>query len=105
RAFHVVDFPAREVRAADVPALAPAVGRQHEGAFAGADQNAYSAHVVLPPEVKTLTPNVQRPTSNVQRPTKTRAVSAFCWTLDVGRSSHHSSGSPALSSTGRTSTV
>ena len=38
RALEVVDLPAGEVRAADVPLLALAVGGEDERAFAGADQ-------------------------------------------------------------------
>ena len=38
RAFHVVDLPAREVRAADLPAFPLAVRRQDERALARADQ-------------------------------------------------------------------
>ena len=44
RARHVIDLPAGEVRAADLPLVALAVGRQHERAFAGADQYSDSVH-------------------------------------------------------------
>ena len=47
RTFHVVDLPAGEVRAADVPLFALAVGREDERALACADQNPYSAHTLL----------------------------------------------------------
>ena len=51
RALEVVDLPAREVGAADLPLLALAVGRQDERAFARADQNSYSAHCVFLPGI------------------------------------------------------
>src|SRR5881392_1148625 len=41
---HVVDLPACEVRAADIPALALAVRCQNEGSLSRADQYSYSAH-------------------------------------------------------------
>ena len=44
RALQVIDLPAREVRAADVPLLALAVRRQDERALARANQYSYSAH-------------------------------------------------------------
>src|SRR5690242_14453178 len=47
RPFHVVDLPASEVRAADLPALAFAIGGQHEAAFVRANQNSNLAHAVL----------------------------------------------------------
>ena len=47
RALEVVDLPAREVRAADVPLLALAVRRQDERALARADQYSYPAHPQL----------------------------------------------------------
>ena len=47
RALQVIDLPAGEVRAADVPLLALAVRRENECAFACADQYSYSAHVFL----------------------------------------------------------
>ena len=48
RALEVVDLPAAEVRAADVPPLALAVRRQDERALARADQYPYSAHRFAP---------------------------------------------------------
>ena len=48
RALQVVDLPAGEVRAADVPLLALAVGREDERALACADQNPYLAHPRAP---------------------------------------------------------
>jgi SAM-dependent methyltransferase len=47
RAFHMVDFPAAKVRAADIPLLAFAIGRQHECAFARADEYTNTAHGFL----------------------------------------------------------
>ena len=47
RSLEVVDLPAREVRAADVPPFALAVRRQDERALARADQYPYSAHPLL----------------------------------------------------------
>src|SRR2546425_10759936 len=47
RALHVVDLPAGEVRAADIPALALAVRRQDEGSLTRADQYPYTAHDAL----------------------------------------------------------
>ena len=44
RAFEVVHLPAGEMRAADVPLLALAVGRENERAFARADENTNTAH-------------------------------------------------------------
>src|SRR6266702_3741165 len=41
---HVVDLPACEVRAADIPALALSVRCQNEGSLSRADQYSYSAH-------------------------------------------------------------
>src|SRR5581483_2301046 len=46
RAFHVVDLPAREMRAGDLPALALAVRGQYEPALARSDQHTNSAHRV-----------------------------------------------------------
>jgi hypothetical protein len=40
RALEVVDLPAGEVRAGDLPVLAGGVGGEDEGAFAGADEEA-----------------------------------------------------------------
>src|ERR1700733_9764119 len=48
RAFHVVDLPAREVRAADLPLLARAVRGQDERALARARKYPYTAHALLP---------------------------------------------------------
>src|SRR5437660_200625 len=48
RALHVIDLPATEVQAADVPFFALAVRCQDKGAFARTDQNPYCAHAVLP---------------------------------------------------------
>ena len=50
RALEVVDLPAGEVRAADVPPLSLAVRRQDERALARADQDSYPAHPLLLPE-------------------------------------------------------
>ena len=47
RAFEVVDLPAGEVRAADVPLLALAVGSEDERALARADENSNAAHWYL----------------------------------------------------------
>src|SRR6266487_1935618 len=44
RSLQVIDLPAREVRAAHVPAAALAVRRQNERTLAGADQYAYAGH-------------------------------------------------------------
>src|SRR5262249_55408495 len=44
RAFDVVDLPAGEVWAADVPALPVAIGGEDERAFFCADEDSYSAH-------------------------------------------------------------
>ena len=44
RALEVVDLPAAEVRAADVPLLALAVGAENERAFPGSDQHTHAAH-------------------------------------------------------------
>src|SRR5690606_27289432 len=44
RRFHVVDLPAREVRAAHVPLLPRAVRLEEEGALAGADEDPDSGH-------------------------------------------------------------
>src|SRR5262249_13744013 len=44
RSLHVIDLPAAEVRAADVPLLAPAVRGHDERALARTYQHAYSAH-------------------------------------------------------------
>ena len=48
RALHVIDLPAAEMRAADVPLLALAVGRENERALSRADQNSYAAHIDSP---------------------------------------------------------
>src|SRR5262249_11985590 len=48
RAVHVVDLPAREVRAGDIPALARPVGREHERALARPDQHSHLAHGFAP---------------------------------------------------------
>ena len=47
RTLEVIDLPAGEVRAADVPFFALAVRRQDERAFARADQYSYFAHSFL----------------------------------------------------------
>src|SRR5689334_6478594 len=47
RSFHVVNLPTAEVRAADLPALAFAIGSQHEAALVRADQYSYLAHPQL----------------------------------------------------------
>src|SRR5580692_1792986 len=44
RALDVVDFPAREVRAADVPTIALAVRRQDEGSLARPHENPNATH-------------------------------------------------------------
>ena len=44
RTFEVINFPAREVRAADFPVLALAIRRQDERAFFCADQDSDFAH-------------------------------------------------------------
>src|SRR5579859_4638999 len=44
RAFDVIDLPAREVRAGDVPPAALSVGRQDKRALARTDQDPYPAH-------------------------------------------------------------
>src|SRR5262245_26653160 len=44
RRFEMVDLPAAELRTADVPFLALAIGSQDERAFAGADEDSYLAH-------------------------------------------------------------
>src|SRR5437879_13912962 len=48
RALEVVDLPAREVRATDIPPFALAVRREDERALARTDQDSYSAHGSLP---------------------------------------------------------
>jgi len=47
RAFEVIKFPAREMRAGNVPVLALAVRRQDKRAFFRADQYSDSAHWVV----------------------------------------------------------
>src|SRR5213592_376191 len=54
RALEVVDLPAREVRATDIPPFALAVRRQDERALARTDQHSYSAHGSLLPRVPRL---------------------------------------------------
>src|SRR5437773_7710650 len=44
RAFHVIDFPTRKMRAVDLPSFAFAVGCQDERTFSCTYQNSYSAH-------------------------------------------------------------
>src|SRR5881296_3136034 len=44
RSLHVIDLPAREVRAAHVPLFALAVPGQDERTLAGAHENPYTAH-------------------------------------------------------------
>src|SRR5438034_520956 len=44
RSFHVIDFPTAEQRPRHRPVLTFAVGREDEGALAGADQDSYSTH-------------------------------------------------------------
>ena len=46
RTLQMIDLPAAEVRAVDVPLLALAVGRENERAFPRADENSYAAHVL-----------------------------------------------------------
>src|SRR5258708_3343069 len=48
RAFKVIHLPASEVRAADFPVLALAVGGKNECAFARTCQDTNLAHVLLP---------------------------------------------------------
>src|SRR5262245_19161419 len=45
RSLEVVDLPASEMRTADVPFLALAIGRQHERALARAHEHSYSTHL------------------------------------------------------------
>ena len=49
RTLHVVDLPAAEERALDVPLLPLAVRCQDERALSGADQDPHSAHLCHPP--------------------------------------------------------
>jgi hypothetical protein len=51
RSLEVVDLPAAEMGAADVPPFALAVRRQDERALARTHQNPYSAHPFLPSKV------------------------------------------------------
>src|SRR5262249_49809961 len=44
RALHVINLPAREMRAVDGPLLSFAVGGKDEGALAGADEDTDAAH-------------------------------------------------------------
>src|SRR5688572_23216855 len=44
RSFHVVNLPAAEMRAADIPALTRAVGCENETTFAGTHENSNAAH-------------------------------------------------------------
>ena len=44
RAFEVINFPTRKMRAADIPLLALAIGSQNERAFFCADQYSYFTH-------------------------------------------------------------
>ncbi len=55
----VVDLPASEVRAAHVPHISCAVGRQHEGAFARADQYSHSGHQQLQVSVRKRRPSAK----------------------------------------------
>ena len=57
RALDVVDLPAREVGAADLPPFAPAVRRQDERALPCADQDSYSAHPGLLSAMRSLPPS------------------------------------------------
>src|SRR5205807_1241343 len=47
-ALHVVNLPAAEEWAADVPPLPLAIGRADERALAGTDEDSYLAHAVIP---------------------------------------------------------
>src|ERR1700686_4176110 len=47
RSLHVINFPARKMRPADIPLLALSIGSKHERAFPGAHQNSHSTHAVL----------------------------------------------------------
>src|SRR5208283_3561431 len=49
RALQMINLPAREMRSADVPFFALAVGRQNEGALARTHQHSDSAHTLTPP--------------------------------------------------------
>ena len=71
RALEVVDLPAPEVRAADVPLLALAVRRQDERALARADEYSYPAHLLDPFCCRTWPyPVVDQPDPNSTRPEK-----------------------------------
>ncbi len=48
RAFHMVDLPSREMRAANVPGFACTVRFQNESAFSRSDQNPHCRHPRLP---------------------------------------------------------
>ena len=48
RAFDVIDLPAAEIRAADLPIVALAVGLDHERAFTRTDEYAHAAHAPAP---------------------------------------------------------
>ena len=54
RALQVVDLPAREVRAADIPPLALGVGCQDECPLTRANQDSYPAHLLTPSRRMTL---------------------------------------------------
>src|SRR5690606_23295948 len=47
RSFEVIDFPTREVRAADLPCAALTIRSQNESAFLRADKYAHATHVKL----------------------------------------------------------
>ncbi len=47
RTFHVINFPPREMRAADLPSFTRAIRSQNERAFFCADQNPDFAHCFL----------------------------------------------------------
>src|ERR1700731_2495376 len=48
RTLHVINFPARKMRPADIPLLAFSIRSKHERAFPRSYQNSHSAHSVLP---------------------------------------------------------
>src|ERR1700688_2819117 len=47
RTLHVINFPARKMRPADIPLLAFSIRSKHERAFPRSYQNSHSAHSVL----------------------------------------------------------
>src|SRR5579884_1798387 len=88
RPFHMVDFPTREMRTADIPLLAFLVGGKDEAALTGSDEQTYSAHCAAfvtwsakPCEVGRL----RHPEAAHVKKVNTNDLEEFAWSSPKGK--------------------